>query len=155
MSLNKIIIIFVLLLFLFGGFIFYQFGNKTTSKMKTSGKVTIGNQVFETEVVRSDKDKQIGLTKYSFIAPNQSMLFIFDQPGFYAFWMKGMKFPLDMIFIQGETIVSFAENVAPPANNTEPKTYAPESSADKVLEINAGLVKKYNIKKGDKVKIQI
>ena len=67
--------------------------------------------------------------------------------------MKNMKFAIDIIYINNDTVVSFIQK-APPAGTT-PSIYKPDSPADKVLEINAGLVKKYNIKTGDKVKIEL
>jgi len=118
--------------------------------MKTTNQVTINKNIFDVEVVKSDKDKQTGLTKYSAIAANQGMFFVFDTPGFYSFWMKNMKFPIDLIFIHNDKVVFLVENAAPAKDDT-PITYTPDSSSDKVLEINAGLIKKYNIKKGDKV----
>ncbi|HSA84428.1 MAG TPA: DUF192 domain-containing protein, partial [Patescibacteria group bacterium] len=64
--------------------------------------------------------------------------------------------PIDILFINNDTIVSFVENVQPVAADAEnPTIYQPESPADKVLEINAGLIKQYEIKKGDKVTIEV
>lgn len=152
MSMNKIIIIFGLLLVTFGAVIFYQFN--TRSSMKTTDKVTIGKQTFTVEVVKNTKDQQIGLTKYTKINDNQGMLFIFDDPDNYGFWMRNMKFSIDIIFIRGDKIVSFVQDAKPTEKGKEPTIYQPENPSDKVLEINAGLVKKYNIKKGDTVKIE-
>src|SRR4051812_4294355 len=133
---TKVIIIFGILLVIFGGFLFYQYGSQLSSTMKTNGStVTIGNHPFAVEVVKTDLDRQIGLTKYQAIASNQGMLFLFDTPGFYTFWMKGMKFPIDIIFIHDDTIVSFVENATVTSpNDPQPLTYKPESSANKVLE---------------------
>ncbi|MBI5122742.1 DUF192 domain-containing protein [Candidatus Roizmanbacteria bacterium] len=150
---NKLLFLFIILFILFGAFIFYQFGNKTSSKMKTTSQITINKNVFDVEIVKSDKDKQIGLTKYPSIATNQGMLFIFDQPGFYSFWMKNMKFPIDLIFIHNDTVDFIVENAAP-SKDDNPPSYTPDSSSDKVLEINSGLIKKYNIKKGDKTNLK-
>ncbi|HEX8931866.1 MAG TPA: DUF192 domain-containing protein, partial [Patescibacteria group bacterium] len=125
---NKILILFLILFILFGGFIYSQFGNKTFSKMKTNGKITINNTTFDVEIVKTDKDKEIGLTKYSSIAQNQGMLFLFDTPGFYAFWMKNMKFPIDLIFIHDNTVVSLVENATPLTNEANIPTYSPDSS---------------------------
>lgn len=121
--------------------------------MKTNGKVTINKTTFDVEIVKTDKDKEIGLTKYPSIAQNQGMLFLFDTPGFYVFWMKNMKFPIDLIFIHDTTVVSLVENATPPEKDANITTYSPDSSSDKVLEINAGLIKKYNIHKGDQIKL--
>src|SRR5438034_10176477 len=130
---TKVIIIFGILLVIFGGFLFYQYGSQLSSKMKTNGStVTIGNHPFAVEVVKTDLDRQVGLTKYQAIAPTQGMLFLFDEPGFYIFWMKGMKFSMDIIFIHVDTIVSLVENATPALEkDPQPLIYKPESSANK------------------------
>ncbi|HZE87321.1 MAG TPA: DUF192 domain-containing protein [Methylomirabilota bacterium] len=154
MSLNKIIVVFGLLLIAFGAFVFFQFNNKY-SALKPNGSVTIGTHTFDVEVVKSSKDEEIGLTKYRSIKEAQGMLFFFTQPSSPTFWMKNMKFPIDIIFINNNTIVSFVQNVPAQLPTTQnPPLYQPEGASNYVLEINAGLVKKYNIKKGDNVTIK-
>src|SRR5258706_16124297 len=113
---NKVIVIVGVLIVIFGGFLFYQYGSKISSKMKTNGStVKTGIHTFDVEVVKNDNDRQIGLTKYASISDTQGMLFLFDKPGFYTFWMKNMKFPIDMIFIHDDVVVSYVENATPPA----------------------------------------
>jgi len=134
---------------------FFQlaFGDPT---IKPNGKVTIGTHVFNVEVAKSEKTKQVGLTKATGIKNDEGMLFAFDTYGLYGFWMKNMKFPVDIIFISDGQIVSTAQD-APLviASNSSPVVYRPDGVADKILEINAGLVKKYNINAGDNVKIEL
>jgi uncharacterized membrane protein (UPF0127 family) len=148
MSLNKVIIIFGLLLVTFGAVVFFQFNSKA-AMVKTNGKVTINKQAFNVEVVKTPKDQQVGLTKYNGLKDDQGMLFLFEQPEMLTFWMKNMKFSIDIIYINNDTVVSVIHK-APPAGN-EPSIYKPDSPADRVLEIKAGLAQKYNIKTGDKV----
>jgi uncharacterized membrane protein (UPF0127 family) len=76
------------------------------------------------------------------------MLFIFPQKGNYDFWMKGMQFDLDIIWIEDGKIAALEKNI-PHASG---KTIKAEKSADQVLEINAGLADKYNLAEGDQVK---
>jgi uncharacterized protein len=84
------------------------------------------------------------------------MLFVFDKADYYSFWMKNMKFPIDIIFIRGDKIVSISKNaVAPKSADASLPIYKPEAPVDKVLEINSGLSDKHNIKKGDKVEIKL
>lgn len=62
------------------------------------------------------------------------MLFLFDKPDRYGFWMEGMKFPLDMIFLRRGEIV-FIERGIQPGDN---KIVIPPTAVDQVLELNAG-----------------
>ncbi len=62
-----------------------------------------------------------------------------------------MNFPLDFVWINGNRIVDLTQNVPKPvdANTSDLPTYTTQSPADKVLEINAGMIAKDNIKIGD------
>src|SRR3989344_6701349 len=49
------------------------------------------------EVVASADARRLGLSGREGMGANSGMLFVFDQAGLYDFWMKDMKFPLDII----------------------------------------------------------
>lgn len=153
MSINKVVIVFAIILAIFAAVVVYQFNAK--GQMKTTATATINKKVFAVEQVTDGKAQQIGLTKYNTLKDDQGMLFIFDKPGNHPFWMRGMKFPIDIVFISGDSVVATYENL-PAAKTTDPNipTYGGDVLADKVLEVSAGLVTKYNIKKGDKVTIE-
>ena len=63
--------------------------------------------------------------------------------------MKNMKFPIDILWINNDEIVHIQKNV--PINPL--KSYRSNLLANYVLELNAGVCDKLNIKKHDKVKI--
>ncbi|MDD5590195.1 MAG: DUF192 domain-containing protein [Candidatus Portnoybacteria bacterium] len=99
------------------------------------------------------RERARGLSGRDSLDQNQGMLFIFEKPDLYGFWMKDMKFPLDFIWISGNKITDLSENIPYPRENSYlnlPK-YQPKEPVDKVLEINAGLVEKYGIKIGDEI----
>lgn len=117
--------------------------------------VTIGKQTFKAEIAKSDKDKQTGLSNKTSLPQDQGMLFPFAKPDYYSFWMKEMKFPIDIIYIKENKIVTIFSNVPVPASKDEnPAIYKPEEPADTVFEINAGLSQKNNFQKGDAVTIK-
>lgn len=121
----------------------------------TNTKAIINGQEFTVSVANTEEERQIGLSKTPSLDENEGMLFIFDNPGNYGFWMKDMKFAIDIIFIREGKIVTIYPDVQPPASPEElPPVYNPEETADKVLEIKGGLSQKYGFQKGDKVGIQ-
>ena len=80
------------------------------------------------------------------------MYFIFDKPDYHSFWMKDMRFPIDIIFINDGKIVTIYKNVPIPTSETQlPPIYRPTNPVDHVLEINAGLADKYSFQVGDSV----
>jgi uncharacterized membrane protein (UPF0127 family) len=114
----------------------------------------INGHVFSLYLAGTSQAQAIGLAKYKSIPLNYGMIFIFDKSGLYSFWMKGMQFPIDIIFISGNKVVDVFQQVPVVSNGNLP-VYTTKSKADKVLEINAGLAKKYGIKIGSEVKINL
>ena len=118
--------------------------------------VTINNKVFKVEVARDQTTRATGLSGRESLDQEKAMLFLFEKPDYYSFWMKNMQFPLDIIFIKKDSIVTIINNAQAPKDNQNNLTlYHPTDPADKVLEINAGLAQKYNLKKGDTAKITL
>lgn len=104
----------------------------------------------------ADKRKQ-GLGGRQSIASDEGMLFVFPDSGKHPFWMKGLSFALDFVWISGETVVDLTPNVSPPtpgqADSALP-IYQSKEDINKVLEVNGGTIQKLNIKIGDMVKVQ-
>ncbi len=121
---------------------------------KNAPSLTINNKTFSIDVAKIDEQRAKGLSVYDKLPLEKGMIFVFDRKGHYAFWMKDMKFPIDIIYIRKNKIVDIFKNVAPPKSQNETLPIIRSSeSADMVLEINAGLSEKYNFKINDFVKI--
>lgn len=121
-------------------------------KVDGLSQVKIDENVFLVEIANDPAEMVKGLSGRESLAGNRGMLFLFGAPTIQTFWMKGMNFPLDIIWIKGNTVAGFAKN-APPDNSQAPAIYASPEPVDKVLEINAGLVKKLGINVGDKISV--
>lgn len=84
------------------------------------------------------------------------MLFVFDVPGKYGFWMKDMRFPIDMVWIsQDGTVVHIEREVSPSTyfDFNPPKTFVNTPDAKYVLEMASGTSEKYGLYLGTKVGI--
>ena len=117
-----------------------------------SSKMLIDGITLNIEVANSADKRKKGLSGRESLATSSGMLFVFDKPGFYSLWMKGMKFPLDFIWIKNKTIIDLNKNVPPQAANladTELPIYTPKDTIDSVLEVNSGFIDANNIKIGD------
>ncbi|OGH09594.1 MAG: hypothetical protein A2152_03825 [Candidatus Levybacteria bacterium RBG_16_35_6] len=151
-NLSKVVVAILVLLFLagIGFFLLPKLGYNIIPPEKPIA--VIKNQKIELFIARSQKDKEIGLSSYKNLPNNQGMLFPFGKPGYYSFWMKNMKFPIDIIYLNNNKVVTIYENVkVPTASEGSPPIYNPTAPSDTVLEINAGLSKKYNLKTGDTI----
>ncbi len=111
-------------------------------------EVVINNQTFEVEIAKTEAERAYGLMNRDHLDHNKGMLFVFDKPDFYIFWMKNTKIPLDIIWIQDNRIVDIATLQPQTANNIP--QYQPKQKANLVLELNANS----DFKIGDKVEIK-
>lgn len=113
-------------------------------------KVIINGHAFTVEVAVTNTEKQKGLSGRDSLASDSGMLFIYQSRDRYGFWMKGMRFPLDFIWIDGNTVVDLSENIPAPATPGEqPVEIAPKVPASKVLEVNAGTIRRLGVHVGD------
>lgn len=119
------------------------------SNSETNGSqfiVFIDNNAIFVEIANDQNSRAKGLSERTFLQSNQGMLFIFPEPGIYSFWMKDMNFALDIIWLdENKKIIGIEENVPPLENSAKPKFYLPPEPVKYVLEVNAGLIEKYNI----------
>jgi len=99
------------------------------------------------ERVTSKDDKRIGLSKYTELADDRGMLFVFEQQSReHCFWMKDMQFAIDMIWLDAEKkVVTVTENVAP---KTFPESFCPDAPALYGLEVSAGNAAKLGVEAG-------
>ncbi len=115
----------------------------------------IKNHTFKLTLVKTPKEQQVGLSEKTSLPQDESMLFPFGNADYYNFWMKNMKFPIDIIYINKNHIVTIIDSAQPPKSAEESlPIYKSDEPADSVLEINAGLSKKYEFKKNDEVKVE-
>jgi uncharacterized membrane protein (UPF0127 family) len=115
----------------------------------SQSRACVGGACFRVELATTLEARARGLMYRDHLAPDTGMLFVFEQEGIYPFWMKNMKIPLDMIWIdRDKRIVSMAKNVQP-CHTTDCPDIVPGGDALYVLEINAGLADKIGLKVGD------
>ncbi len=120
---------------------------QTLRKITFSTGATIQAEVADTAVKR-----QLGLMFRKSLPQDRGMLFIFDQPDFYRFWMKNCLFPVDMIWLDREKrIVNVTSNVSPCLSDPCP-TYQPTSKALYVIETVAGFANENGLRSGMEVK---
>lgn len=125
---------------------------KTVFKEVEINSVKLQIEVADTQVKRSK-----GLGGRDSLPINEGMLFVFPNPGQYPFWMKGLSFPLDFIWIRGDMVVDLTQNVQPSSPgqaDSSLQIYQSKEQVNKILEVNAGTIQRLDIKVGNTVKIQ-
>ncbi len=120
-------------------------------------QISINNPFIIADVARSGLEQAVGLSGRTVLNVNEGMLFLFDEPDSYGFWMKDMTFPIDIVWINGDKIVGVTERVFPPPEGTPPeamKIHYPPEPVDRVLELVAGRVKLLRAGPGATVEIR-
>lgn len=106
------------------------------------------------EIADTDAKRQRGLMFREQMAPTDGMIFLFDEPGNYPFWMKNTLIPLDMIWLDRDArIVSIAESV-PPCKADPCPSYDHQGQALYVVEVVSGFAKQHKLKIGDRLALK-
>jgi uncharacterized membrane protein (UPF0127 family) len=127
---------------------------RTAQQRRPTGSVTFpdGTRV-QVEIAADEATRQRGLMFRESMAPNEGMVFVFDRPGIYPFWMKNTLISLDMLWLdQSGRIVHIAHSV-PPCKADPCPSYPPDAEAVYVVEVVAGFARTHKLKVGDQLKL--
>ena len=121
---------------------------------KNLSKIIVGDKELAVEVVREEIDLKNGLSNRDQIG-SEGMLFILPFRRKVSFWMKDMRFPLDMIWIKDGKVVEITKDVSPPTREYNDDSslilYSPQEDVDQVLEVMAGNSDQWGISVGDTI----
>lgn len=122
--------------------------------------VQVGSQLIYADVADTEASRTIGLSDRSSLPADEGMLFVFDGNNNYplVFWMKGVVFPIDILWIDDGAIVQVNKNVLPEEPGTpenDMALYPANQEVDYVLEVNAGFSDSYNIVPGTPVEFTL
>ena len=110
--------------------------------------------VVSLEVARTEPERNRGLMHRQSMPDRAGMIFIFDRPGIYPFWMKDTLIALDMFWTDTSgKVVWIAESVPPCPADPCPQ-YPPKAVASYVIETNAGFAKRHGVKIGDVITLR-
>ncbi|MEM9000438.1 MAG: DUF192 domain-containing protein [Bacteroidota bacterium] len=107
--------------------------------------------VLDIEIAESDYETQTGLMYRESMDDSQAMLFIFSDVAIHSFYMKNTQIPLDIIFIDEKLKIASVQENTNPNDETSLSSQVPVKY---VLEINAGLTKKWQLEPGDSIVFQ-
>ena len=114
------------------------------------GEVEIRGKTIPVEIADSSAEQQKGLGERDRLAWGTGMYFPYAKPAFVAFWMKGMRFAIDIVFLREGRIVEIHPQVPFEPGGNGP-TIRPRSLADAVLEVPAGYAAASGWQVGDRV----
>lgn len=139
---NKLVSIILVLISLL---IIVFFADKTK-------EIKLKNTSFQLEIADSAREKYKGLSNRNYLCGNCAMLFVFEDSKTRSFVMREMMMPIDILFIDNNVITDIYRNLEPEGKEYD-NYYRSSQAVDMVLEINANYSDRYDIKVGDRVKI--
>lgn len=105
-------------------------------------------------VADTPDERAAGLSGYPGLPEDAGMLFVYAEPQQATFWMKGMEFALDMIWIRDGIVVQIHADVPPAPSDTPDNNlprYFPNEPITHVLELNAGAAERLGITIGSRI----
>jgi uncharacterized membrane protein (UPF0127 family) len=112
----------------------------TLAEYRETATITVGEDELTVEIADDGSLRSRGLSYRDGLEPGTGMLFIYPDEGERSFWMRGMRFCLDIVWIADGEIVGAAENACPEPGVPEAnlsRFLSPEP-VQFVLEVPAG-----------------
>lgn len=126
-----------------------------TSRQEVSeGRIgRIGEAYFNFELADTEIKRTQGLSGREPLSDTEAMVFVFDSESRHCFWMKDMKFNLDILwFDSNKKLVFEKRNVAP---DTYPQNFCSDVPSRYVVEVTAGVAEKNQIQMGSTLDIEL
>ena len=110
----------------------------------SSPKLTVNGKQYVLEIKDTDAERQQGLSGRDSLPPSNAMLFSFDNHAQRCFWMKDMKFDIDIVWLdESKKVVALEQSVQP---SSYPQNFCHDGKY--VAEFVAGTAKTDGISKG-------
>ena len=110
--------------------------------------------IIQAEIADTPQKRATGLMYRDHLTKDHGMLFLFDEPQAWTFWMKNTKIALDIIWLDAKKRVVHIEHNVPICTRTDESCRQYRSNSEDamfVLEIAGGTVQGYKIEKGSKL----
>lgn len=105
--------------------------------------IEVGGTPLRVHVAATNTARTQGLSRQPSLTADSGVLFLFPSAERYAFWMKEMHFPIDIIWIgENDTVVEVHANVEP---SSYPQTFLPPTPVTKVVEVDAGWAAQHGV----------
>jgi uncharacterized protein len=119
-------------------------------------KVTVKGFELNADVPITSELMARGLAVKNQLKESEAMLFVFEESAQHSFWMKDMKFPIDIIWLDSDgKVVHIEQNLQPCVSVLICTSYSPDIDSQYVLETVAGFTQRHNISVGTNIDIEL
>jgi uncharacterized membrane protein (UPF0127 family) len=119
-------------------------------------KVTVKGFELNADVPITNELMAKGLAVKNQLKESEAMLFVFEDSAKHSFWMKDMKFPIDIIWLDSNgRVVHIEQNLQPCVSVFICPNYTPNADSQYVLETVAGFTQRHNVSVGTNIDIEL
>jgi uncharacterized membrane protein (UPF0127 family) len=104
------------------------------------------------EVAADDAAREQGLAGRESLPEDRGLLFVYPDRRRRTFWMKGVRFPIDIIWIERGRVTGIERDVPVPRGDLP--LYPSDRPADRVLEVPAGWAARHGVRAGARVSVE-
>ncbi len=123
------------------GFLWLQYSS--------SQQLIIANHYYDVSIMRSDAEREKGLSGTENLPTDDAMLFVFPLDGKWGFWMKDMNYPIDIVWLNSDRQVVYVVKAAQPSSYPD-TIFKPGKNSRYVIELASGTIERTGINIGDK-----
>jgi uncharacterized membrane protein (UPF0127 family) len=118
--------------------------------------ITINGFELTANLALTNEQKEKGLSVKDELRENEAMLFIFEESAKHSFWMKDMKFPIDIMWLDSDgKVVHIEQNLQPCIPVLICPSYSPDIDSQYVLETVAGFTQRHNVNVGTDIDFKL
>lgn len=127
----------------------YVFNEVFSARGNFIKRVYVRDALVKAEIVKSKEKIEQGLAGRKKLADGRGMMFEMPQNREQHFWMKGVLFPIDIIWIQNGKVTGCEKNISP----QDERIFASPGSASFILEVPEGFCDQHGVEVNDEVKM--
>lgn len=129
---------------------------RTLPEGRQTAQIVVGDTPLTVDLAITPAEQTLGLGYRNGLEPGTGMLFVGTDARPRTFWMKGMRFCLDIIWIEGDEIAGAAQDVcpdSPEATDLDRARYSSPGPVSHVLEVPAGWMADHGYGQGTPVDV--
>lgn len=124
------------------------------SQLQPTTVLSFGNGIFKARIANTPFTREKGLSGVTELGPQQAMILAFPSDDTWRIWMKDMKVPLDIVWLDHDKKVVYSvKNASPDTSTAEP--FIPSAPARYVVELPVGSIEGQHIRTGDIASFEI
>ncbi|MFA6193614.1 MAG: DUF192 domain-containing protein [Parcubacteria group bacterium] len=112
-------------------------------------RIYIRDVLVKAELVKSKTKIELGLGGRPSLSSGRGMFFQMPKDSTQHFWMKEMRFAIDIIWIENNRVIGCEKNIS----SNDPRTFSSPGDAGYVLEVPEGFCDQNKVTVNDEVKI--